>query len=80
MCTSMAIWAKLDGIAYATSQPVAAEFGRQLNNPIFTFRQIHLRCREVLEKGEPRLRLFECVMEDEAFALLEKLKKKLQGS
>ena len=59
MCASMAIWAKLKGIAYGTSQPEAIALGEQLKHPLFTFRQIRMRASAVLDVGDPKLLLSE---------------------
>ncbi len=79
MCTSMAIWGKMSGIAFGTSQPEAIAFGRMLNNPLFTFRQIRIRCAEVTAYGDPKLDVVEGVHAPETALLLEDLRKKLVG-
>jgi tRNA(adenine34) deaminase len=71
MCSSMAVWAKMKGIAYGTSQPEAISFGQQLNHPLFTFRQIRLRAREVLSAGDPKLALLEGVHSSSCANMLE---------
>lgn len=59
MCTSAAIWARMAGIVYATNQADAEAIGARLKDSKFTFRQIRIRCRDVLVAGEPRLALLE---------------------
>ncbi len=71
MCSSMAIWAKFAGVAFATSQPEAIAFGQSLDNPLFTFRQIRLRCAEVARHGTPLLDVREGLLAADGARLLE---------
>jgi len=59
MCTSVAIWARMKGIVFASTQADALALSSRLRSEKFTFRQIHLRCREVAKAGEPELEVFE---------------------
>ena len=67
MCTSTAIWAKMKGIVFGIPYSVAIENG----NKRFSWRQIKISCKEVLEKGEPRLELVESFMMDECMKLFD---------
>lgn len=71
MCTSAAIWAKMAGIAYGTAQDTARAFGKRYGGERFSFRQINIRCRDVLAAGDPLLALYEGVLQSECDALLE---------
>ena len=65
MCASAAIWAKMDGIVYgATIHDAEGKSGTK-----FTWRQINIRCRDVLKEGTPKLELVEEFMRDECVKL-----------
>lgn len=65
MCAAAAVWAKMQGIVYGASQEDAIEYINM--NPIrqFSWRQISIKSREVIENGYPRLELYEGVLRDE---------------
>ena len=77
MCTSMAIWGKMEGIAFGTPQPDAIAFGMALGHALFSFRQIHLRCAEVVARGEPTLTVVEGLLKAEASRLLEDFRRSI---
>lgn len=65
MCTSAAIWAKMDGIVYGASQTDAAEWSREHPDPTFTWRQIMIPAAQVAAAGTPRLHVRGSVRRDE---------------
>ncbi|WP_399067050.1 deaminase [Streptomyces winkii] len=69
MCTSAAIWAKMKGIAYGATQLDAIEWSRNHPHETYTWRQIHIRSRDVVRAGEPRLELHEEVLRKECIEL-----------
>ncbi len=46
-------------------------FGKRYGGERFSFRQINIRCRDVLAAGDPSLALYEGVLQSECDALLE---------
>src|SRR5262245_19111320 len=54
MCTSAAIWAKMDGIVFGASQDEAVEFARAHGTSSLSWRQIEISARTVAEAGAPR--------------------------
>lgn len=65
MCTAAAIWAKMKGIIYGASQEDAIEYINKNNNRQFSWRQIHVRAKNIICNGEPKLELYEEVCGDE---------------
>lgn len=61
MCTATAIWAKMDGIVFGATIEDADEHSTRK----FSWRQIDMKCKEVLEKGTPKLNLVEEFMREE---------------
>lgn len=59
MCTSVAIWARMEGIAFSTSQDDVRAIAPRLAGTKFTFRQIGLRCADVARVGDPPLAVLE---------------------
>lgn len=68
MCTSAAIWAKVEGIVYGATVEDAADFARQ-SGPSFSWRQINIKASYVVAHGTPVLRLHEGFMRDECLKL-----------
>lgn len=65
MCASAAIWAKMQGIVYGASQEDVMEFTSTNQNSKFSWRQINIKAREILNAGHPRLELYEGVLREE---------------
>ena len=65
MCTAAAIWAKMEGIVFGASKEDAVEFATNSADKKFTWRQIDVSSRSIIEKGEPKLKLHEGFMRDE---------------
>ncbi|MEV0352084.1 nucleoside deaminase [Nonomuraea sp. NPDC050680] len=68
MCTSAAIWAKVEGIVYGASLEDADDFARK-SGPGFSWRQINIKAAYVVARGTPLLRLHEGFMRDECIKL-----------
>lgn len=62
MCTSAAIWAKMAGIVFGASQGDAEAWARDHPDEDHTWRQIPIRCEEVVSRGTPRLWVKEGVL------------------
>jgi tRNA(Arg) A34 adenosine deaminase TadA len=71
MCTAAAIWAKMEGIVFGASKEDAMEFAANSMDKKFTWRQIDISSRSIIEKGEPKLKLHECFMRDECKKLFK---------
>ena len=71
MCTSVAIWAKLEGIVFGAYEKDAIEVFKKNSEGKFTWRQIEIPCEYVIEKGEPKLKLYKGFMREECIKLYE---------
>jgi tRNA(Arg) A34 adenosine deaminase TadA len=71
MCTSAAIWAKMEGIVFGASKEDAQDFGKGLENKKFTWRQIDVSSKDIVEKGDPKIELVERFMQDECKKLFD---------
>lgn len=65
MCTAAAIWAKMQGIVYGAYQEDAIEFININLNRKFSWRQIHMKAKEIIGNGEPKLELYEGICREE---------------
>lgn len=65
MCTSAAIWAKMQGIVYGAYQEDAIEYIRLNPNRRFSWRQISIKSREIVSNGYPNLELYEGILREE---------------
>jgi tRNA(Arg) A34 adenosine deaminase TadA len=64
MCTSAAIWAKMQGIVYGASQEDILEYVSLNPNRKFSWRQIHVRSKDIVRNGYPRLELYEGILQE----------------
>ncbi|MCX6754920.1 MAG: nucleoside deaminase [Candidatus Nomurabacteria bacterium] len=69
MCTSAAIWAKMEGIVFGASKEDAQDFAKNLKDSKFTWRQIDVSARDIVEKGDPKIKLIEKFMREECLEL-----------
>lgn len=76
MCASAAIWAKMEGIVCGASKEDAQDFSKSLKNEKFTWRQINISARDIIEKGDPKLKIFEGFMREECRSLFNFAKQK----
>jgi tRNA(adenine34) deaminase len=67
MCTSAAIWAKMQGIVFGAFEKDA----KNRSTKKFSWRQIKIPCKTVLSKGMPKLDLKEGFMRKECLKLFE---------
>jgi tRNA(Arg) A34 adenosine deaminase TadA len=74
MCTSTAIWAKMEGIVFGASKEDAQDFSKGLENQKFIWRQIDMSARTIIEKGDPKLLLVEKFMQGECKKLFDTAK------
>ena len=74
MCTSAAIWAKFDGIVYGASQEDALSWAKNNPDPLFTWRQIQIKAKDVIKKGDPQLWIVENVLNDQCCELFSLMK------
>ena len=71
MCTAAAIWAKMAGIVFGAALEDALERGGEWRDgEFFSWRQIRVKARYVVERGTPLLELHEGFMRTECLALL----------
>ena len=71
MCTSAAIWAKMEGIVFGAFEKDAIEIYKKKAKSNFTWRQINIPSSYIIEKGEPKLKLCEGFMRQECVKLYE---------
>jgi len=71
MCASAAVWAKMKGIVFGAYYSDAIKFVKKNSPDNFSWRQIEISCKDVLEKGEPKLELVEGFMNEECKKLFE---------
>ena len=71
MCTAAAIWAKMDGIAFGATRQDADLWSQQHPHDLYTWRQIRMSAREVIDAGTPRLELHEGLRRAECRALFD---------
>jgi tRNA(Arg) A34 adenosine deaminase TadA len=69
MCTSVAIWAKMDGIVFGASQDEALAFAEHGASGSLTWRQIRIRAATVADAGTPRLWVTGGVLREECLDL-----------
>lgn len=69
MCTSAAIWAKMDGIVYGASQNDAINYSKSIINAKYSWRQITVPAKTIIENGTPRLKLYPHVLRNECLEL-----------
>lgn len=65
MCTSAAIWAKMQGIVYGAHQEDAIEYINLNPNRKFSWRQIHVKAKEIIRAGCPSLEIYEGILREE---------------
>ena len=75
MCTSAAIWAKMEGVVFGATKEDAQDFGKNLADKKFTWRQIDISSRDIIEKGDPKLNITEGFMREECCQLFNFAKK-----
>jgi len=79
MCTSAAIWAKMSGIVFGANQQDALEYSEKHPSTVYTFRQILVPSKLIVEHGTPKLKLYENFMREECVALFELTQSKYSG-
>lgn len=71
MCTSAAIWAKMEGIVYGASKDDAFEIFKKQKDGRFSWRQIDVSAEDIIAKGEPKLRLHKGFLREECLLLYD---------
>ena len=69
MCTSAAIWAKMQGLVFGAFQEDAISFAKSNPNSKFSWRQIEVKARDIIKHGTPRLELYEGILRNECISL-----------
>jgi tRNA(Arg) A34 adenosine deaminase TadA len=69
MCASAAIWAKMEGIVFGASKEDAQDSAKNIKNLDFTWRQIDISAKHIVEKGDPKIKLIEKFMQEECQVL-----------
>lgn len=70
MCTAAAIWAKMKGIVYGAYQEDAINFINTNHNSRFSWRQISIKSKDIINNGYPRLELYEGILREECKRLI----------
>ena len=65
MCTSAAVWAKMQGIVFGAFQEDAIAYTRSNAHCKFSWRQIEVKARDIIKHGTPTLELYEGVLRSE---------------
>lgn len=60
MCSSAAVWAKMKGIVFGATIEDAENYYSQ----DFSWRQINIKCQEILDNGSPKLEIVEGFMRE----------------
>lgn len=71
MCASAAIWARMKGIIFGASLEDALEYAKSKVSKEFTWRQINIKCKDILLNGDPKLELVEGFMREDCKNLFE---------
>ena len=71
MCAAAAIWAKMEGIVFGATEDDALDFAKRTPERKFTWRQINVPSRDIIDQAEPKLQLVEGFMRDECNQLFE---------
>ncbi len=73
MCTAACVWAKLKGIVYGASMEDAINFANSIKdkNIALSYRQIKIKCKDVLDKAETKLELIENFERKKCIKLLD---------
>lgn len=69
MCTSAAIWAKMQGIIFGAFQEDAILFSKSRKNRTLSWRQIEVKSRDIVKHGTPLLELHEGILREECIKL-----------
>lgn len=69
MCTSAAIWAKMEGIVFGATKDDAINFFNNSKDNKFSWRQIDISSKDIIKKGNPVLQLHECFEREECIKL-----------
>ncbi len=67
MCAGAAVWAKMKGIVFGATMEDAIEYSRNIKDKdvSLSYRQILIKCKDVLDKAQPRINLVGGFMRDE---------------
>ena len=71
MCTSAAIWAKMEGVVYGASMKDSIRVYKKQKGSKFTYRQIGVPAEQIVDKGEPRVKLYKEFMRSECLKLFK---------
>ena len=71
MCASAAVWAKIDTIVFSVSREDMIEQMEKRTSGKFSWRQIKISCKEVLEKGMPKINLISGFLREEGLKLFD---------
>lgn len=71
MCTSAAIWARMDSIVFGATQSDGVDKARASIGSSHTWRQIELRCVEVAAHADPPIEVHEGFLRQECVDLLD---------
>ena len=69
MCTSAAIWAKMEGVVFGATQKDAIAVSEKNEDKLYTWRQIKIDCKTVVNAGEPLLFVNGGILREECLRL-----------
>jgi len=71
LCAAAAVWAKLEGVVFGATLEDAIEYSKTIKDEdiSLSYRQILMKCKEVLDKSETKVELVEGFMRDECVKL-----------
>ena len=69
MCTSAAIWARMEGIVYGATMEDMSAYRIRAGNMAFTYRVIDISANEIAERGDPKLEIVGEFMREECLKL-----------
>ena len=65
MCSSAAIWARMEGIVSGAKMEDMIDYRIENSNEDWSWRTIHIKASTIIEKGDPKIFLVEEFMRDE---------------
>ncbi len=71
MCASASVWAKIDTIVFGVSREDMIKEMKKKSSGKFSWRQIDISCKEVLDRGMPKIKLVSGLLRDECLKLFD---------
>lgn len=71
MCAGVSVWAKVKTIVFSISRQDMIKHMQAKSNKKFSWRQINISCREVIDKSTNKVELIENFMNEEGLKLFD---------